>query len=53
LDSQTTLDPLPDTLDAPYSDTLQVSICLSLSRKVIICFSFNYDKFFNFLFGFP
>ncbi|KAH8518990.1 hypothetical protein Peur_038029 [Populus x canadensis] len=24
LDSQTTLDPLPDTLDAPYSDTLQV-----------------------------
>ncbi|KAL3612178.1 hypothetical protein D5086_003198 [Populus alba] len=24
LDSQTTLDPLPDTLDAPYSDTFQV-----------------------------
>ncbi|KAG6793608.1 hypothetical protein POTOM_002823 [Populus tomentosa] len=33
-DSQTTLDPLPDTLDAPYSDTFQVSLYVSLSRKV-------------------
>uniref|UniRef100_A0A6N2MME4 Uncharacterized protein n=1 Tax=Salix viminalis TaxID=40686 RepID=A0A6N2MME4_SALVM len=36
LDSQTTLDPLPDTFDVPYSDTFQVEGSETLSSQVSI-----------------